>query len=457
MSFVHGKGALHQDIKPDNFFLLRKRPVEVVLGDFGHTVSTQDHGLLVGDCGTEGFAAPERLSQCHTTALDIYSLGVSFFLMLEFERLRHPEWKKCMANIAQQPPRVYGGLIKRMVATDPKDRPSIQECMAAVRARHYDWGKPAQILRQPVQQLPAQVSPIVTANCVKKRLDQPGKNVIHHKIRHDPVTDVRMRPSVPAADAAPINTSMFKRSLGQPAKTTTGHKIFAKHDTTSETTPSVLVANVREHEGNATTHHNIFAHLNSKIRPAPTVAAVARREHKDNVLRPQAKHSQNSKRIARPEPYERRCVGTRDQIRRGPIRKANIKRAFAMGQRVTRICDTTTNMGKCLWYLGKGIVTTTCDIALLGVDAFKLCKDVGRARHVIKHMEPQASIQLGDATRLAAGMKSKKLSFVTPVEYELERMESAQVERLETVSEDEPAQTTDRYETARNIGNGVRG
>ena len=491
MSFVHAKGALHQDIKPDNFFLLKKRPIEIVLGDFGHTISMQDHGLLMSDCGTEGFAAPERLLQRHTTALDVYSLGVSFFVMLEWEKLRHGDWKNCLKKVAEQPPSNYGGLIMRMIARNPEERPTLQQCMEVVRGKHYEWGKPSPTLPQMVQarrpnyghnarpnpqvvldnkgaervqvghlqrgRSPEKIdaSPFVAALSVKKRNHQPIRNTTYHNIFPYRGTNTRTYRPVPAVNAPSINTDKLKRGPNQAAKAITRPDIFADLETKPKAATTAPVAHRREYKENATIHNNIFGHLDTKTKSIPP-SVVHRREHNEDVLRSRALQPQNTNRIGRSRANNvGKRIGTRDQLRRGPIRKANIERAFKMGQKLTTLRNTTTNMAKCLWYLGAGAVTSTCVIASLGVDAFQLFKDVNQATQAINHMEPEASINMGDARRLAAGMKSTGLKFVTPTEYEMERMASSQLKaastrlkRLEPIRENEPACTTRRCGTA---------
>lgn len=436
VSFIHEQGFLHQDIKPENFFIVKKKPIEIVLGDFGHTISMQDHTLPKLNCGTDGFAAPERMVQPHTTALDVYSLGVSFFVMLEFERLKSDvKWKECLKNIAQQPPRLYGGLIKRMVATEPKDRPSLQVCMAVIRGKQYNWGEEVQFshamtqVRRPRHRYDAwpgnltgtaryRTGPLIFGDLAGKRnvakmnpcVDQSSKATTHGNLKNE---------------AGPTLSTLLSHGAGQPPKANTQHKTLVPRETKIRTATPFAVLDSRDQPANDTTHHNIFARVHAKDRAAPHASPVHKREHKDNVPKPQLR-DQASNRITGPAPHARRRISTRSQLRRSPIRKANIDHAFAIGQRITRICATTTDMASCLYYLGSGLVTNTCDIALLSIDAFKLFQDVGRARQIIKHMGPEASITLGDATRLAAGMNSKKLRFVRPAEYEQERMLSSQ-------------------------------
>lgn len=449
---MHESGALHQDIKPDNFFVQRKRPLEVVLGDFGHTVSLKDLGMLKGDCGTDGFAAPERLLQQHTTALDVYSLGVSFFVMIEFEKFRTSPWKECLKKVSVQPPSMYGGLIMRMVAGRPEERPTIQQCMQVVQSKEFNWGLAKQKSRQPVyatgnpcpnspkaravrlglmggKQSPKKnnAPPVVTTTCFKDRLGQPLEFSTRPNIFAHLVKDTGVHPPAPSVRNSPLNANLLKRDLRRPAKAATHRKSFAHLDTGTMNTPLKTMVEARQHRMENTDRYHVFPRPNTHARNSPLVP-VHRHAHTGDVFQPRAQQAQPSNRIDRPQPTKRRRISTRDKLRRGPIRKANIERAFAIGQRATRIYTTTSNMAKCLWYLTAGAVTNTRDIALLSLDAFKLFKDVAQARRAVKHMGPEASVKMGEATRLAAGMGSRGLRFVTPVEYEEERKKSGQLQ-----------------------------
>jgi hypothetical protein len=449
VSTIHEHGALHQDIKPDNFFVLRQRPLEVVLGDFGHTVSLKDPAMLMGDCGTDGFAAPERLLQQHTTALDVYSLGVSFFVMIEFEKCRTSPWKECLKKVFVQPPIMYGGLIMRMVAGRPEERPTIQQCMQVVRSKDSNWGKAKQSTPQLVyamgnacptppkaravplgdiggKQSPKKnnAPPVITTTCFKDRLGQPLQFSTRPNIFAHLVKDTGVHPPAPSVRNSPLNPNLLKRDLHRPAKAATHRKSFAQLTTGTMNTPLKTMVEVRQHRMETTDRYHIYPRRNTNAGIALAVPVVHRHEHTENVPQPRAQQAPVSNRIDRPQPPKRRRISTRDKIRRGPIRKANIERAFAIGQRATRIYTTTANMAKCLWYLTAGAVTNTRDIALLSLDALKLFKDVAQARRAVKHMGPEASVKMGEATRLAAGMGSRGLRFVTPVEYEEERKKS---------------------------------
>ncbi|KAF2817572.1 kinase-like protein, partial [Mytilinidion resinicola] len=81
LSHLHAKGLAHRDLKPENF-LVKLRPFQVVITDFGLSKVVPDTTLLKTFCGTLKYAAPEvfpGLSDGHGPEVDVWSLGVIIF------------------------------------------------------------------------------------------------------------------------------------------------------------------------------------------------------------------------------------------------------------------------------------------------------------------------------------------------------------------------------------------
>ena len=91
MTYIHGKGVVHRDIKGDNVMMMSDRR-SIRLVDFGLAEETdpgcQDSAegatMIRRYCaGTSGFIAPEALrNEDAGTAVDVWSAGVLLYLML---------------------------------------------------------------------------------------------------------------------------------------------------------------------------------------------------------------------------------------------------------------------------------------------------------------------------------------------------------------------------------------
>ena len=78
--------VVHRDLKPSNILYAdnSERPEAIRIIDFGFAKQLRDeNGLLMTPCYTANYAAPEVLKkQGYDAACDIWSLGVSLFIML---------------------------------------------------------------------------------------------------------------------------------------------------------------------------------------------------------------------------------------------------------------------------------------------------------------------------------------------------------------------------------------
>jgi len=76
LNYIHSKGYLHRDIKPDNIFL--KLNGEVKVGDFGFVTDRLQFGFAT-PYGTPAYWAPEVVVDRACSALsDVYALGATF-------------------------------------------------------------------------------------------------------------------------------------------------------------------------------------------------------------------------------------------------------------------------------------------------------------------------------------------------------------------------------------------
>eukprot|EP00826_Nyctotherus_ovalis_P014245 TRINITY_DN1394_c0_g1_i9.p2 TRINITY_DN1394_c0_g1~~TRINITY_DN1394_c0_g1_i9.p2 ORF type:complete len:150 (-),score=50.61 TRINITY_DN1394_c0_g1_i9:904-1353(-) len=90
--YVHSKGMIHRDLKPQNILVTSLEQLEgaVKIADFG--LGVQDTSSFVGHCGTLLYMAPEQLAgeRCHKE-VDIWAAGVVMYILMIG---KHPFYKK---------------------------------------------------------------------------------------------------------------------------------------------------------------------------------------------------------------------------------------------------------------------------------------------------------------------------------------------------------------------------
>ena len=86
VEFLHRNGVVHRDLKPSNILYAdqSEQPESLRIIDFGFAKQVRaENGLLMTPCYTAHYAAPEILKKKgYDSACDIWSLGVSLYIML---------------------------------------------------------------------------------------------------------------------------------------------------------------------------------------------------------------------------------------------------------------------------------------------------------------------------------------------------------------------------------------
>ena len=141
LSYIHGLGIVHNDIKPDNIFITDNLygGDNVVLGDFGMACDVDRSGYCRSSFGTQVYMPPERLCGTpHNGKADIWSLGVTMFICLF--RMMPFEGDAVEEEICEGLPIIRSGildevseeaadLLVRMLNVDPEERISAEEAI----------------------------------------------------------------------------------------------------------------------------------------------------------------------------------------------------------------------------------------------------------------------------------------------------------------------------------------
>ncbi|KAG0277598.1 Serine/threonine-protein kinase plk2 [Linnemannia exigua] len=82
---IHRSGFIHRDLNPEN--ILVGEGMVLKISNFGNAIHKSEQAT--GFVGTVGFVAPEVVKrEVHTTAMDVFSLGIIMYMMFNFKKPR---------------------------------------------------------------------------------------------------------------------------------------------------------------------------------------------------------------------------------------------------------------------------------------------------------------------------------------------------------------------------------
>ncbi|MFT3764338.1 MAG: protein kinase [Minicystis sp.] len=157
LAYLHGQGIVHRDLKPSNILVDLDGAVRVL--DFGlasrldRTLAISQEGAVVG---TLAYLSPEQVrGEPASAASDLYALGCMMFQLLTGEMpFQGPAMRALTARCDEPPPRVdarvtgvpagLATIVHRLMARDPRERPTIDAVREALGARPGPRGLGAQ-------------------------------------------------------------------------------------------------------------------------------------------------------------------------------------------------------------------------------------------------------------------------------------------------------------------------
>lgn len=145
--YMHARGVIHRDFKPENLVFLDEKNSQICVTDFGLAKFVNlEGGALKKACGTPNYVSPEMLHQReYDSQIDMWSIGVILYILLcgfpPFSHQNKRELYKLIKKGVYSFPRPYWDTVseeakdcvRKLLCTDPTVR------LNATRLLGHDW------------------------------------------------------------------------------------------------------------------------------------------------------------------------------------------------------------------------------------------------------------------------------------------------------------------------------
>ncbi|CAE8619659.1 unnamed protein product [Polarella glacialis] len=151
LSYMHGRGVCHRDIKPEHYLFVRKGPLDstpLKLIDFGLSCCFQPGEVLREPVGTALYVAPEVLKEAYGSACDLWSFGVIVYLILGGSHPFNGDSAKQVAKSVRKGRFSLDDSCWQVISDDAKDlihrllEKDAQTRITAAQAQDHVWLRP---------------------------------------------------------------------------------------------------------------------------------------------------------------------------------------------------------------------------------------------------------------------------------------------------------------------------
>jgi len=144
VNYLHSHGLVHRDIKLENWLYESDQSDHLKLIDFGFSKFVDPDTTMSMSCGTMSYVAPEVLNKSYTNKCDMWSLGVTVFVLvfgyMPFSGTNRSQMKAIMKGeylIRQKVwdlvPETAQDFVNKLLVVDPDQRVSAEDAL------HHPW------------------------------------------------------------------------------------------------------------------------------------------------------------------------------------------------------------------------------------------------------------------------------------------------------------------------------